>query len=88
MKKHMPIVLAIIIGIIFGNIIFNSYETETVMSSDGSIYMLQYGAYTNESILKENIKKLNNDSYIVEQSDDNYYVYFGVTTNYIMHLIS
>lgn len=82
MKKHLPIIMAIIIGIIFGNIIVNSYETETVMSSDGSVYMLQYGAYTNESVLKENIKTLSNDSYIVEEDLDNYYVYFGVTTNY------
>ena len=82
MKKYMPIIMAIVIGIIFGNIIFNSYEEEAVMSNDGSIYILQYGAYTNESVLKENIKTLANDSYIVDKVLDTYYVYFGVTTNY------
>lgn len=82
MKKYMPVMMAVIIGIVFGNIIFNSYETETVMSSDGNVYMLQYGAYTNENVLKENIKNLSNDSYIVDKVFDNYYVYFGITTNY------
>lgn len=82
MKRYMPIVFAIIIGIIFGNIIFNSYKTETVMMSDGNVYMLQYGAYTSKSVMLENTKNLNTNDYIVEQLDDIYYVYFGITTNY------
>lgn len=82
MKGYIPILLAIIIGFVFGNLIFDSYETEVVMNSDGNVYMLQYGAYTNEEVMKENIKKLDSESYIVDVIDNIYYVYFGITTNY------
>ena len=82
MKKYWPIGLAIIIGIIFGNLIFDSYETETVMSSDGSVYMLQYGAYTSKEVMNENIKNLDSSLYVISFVDDVYYVYFGLTTNY------
>lgn len=82
MKKYWPIGLAIIIGIIFGNLIFDSYETETVMSSDGSVYMLQYGAYTSKEVMNENIKNLDSSLYVISFIDDVYYVYFGLTTNY------
>lgn len=82
MKKYWPVGLAIIIGIIFGNLIFDSYETEAVMSSDGSVYMLQYGAYTSKEVMDENIKNLDSSSYVISFVDDIYYVYFGITTNY------
>lgn len=82
MKKYWPIGLASLIGIIFGNLIFDSYETEAVMSSDGSVFMLQYGAYTNKEVMDENIKNLDSSSYIVSFVNDIYYVYFGITTNY------
>ena len=82
MKKYWPVGLAIIIGIIFGNLIFDSYETETVMSSDGSVYMLQYGAYTSKEVMNENIKNLDSSLYVISFVDDVYYVYFGLTTNY------
>lgn len=82
MKKYMPIVMAIIIGNIFGNLIFDSYESEVVMTSDGNVYMLQYGAYTKKEVLNENTKNLELDSYIIENINDVYYVYFGITTNY------
>ena len=72
MKGYIPILLAIIIGFVFGNLIFDSYETEVVMNSDGNVYMLQYGAYTNEEVMKENIKKLDSESYIVDVIDNIY----------------
>ena len=82
MKKYGPVGLAIIIGLIFGNLIFDSYETEAVMSSDGNVYMLQYGAYVSEDVMKENIKNLTDYFYITEEHDDVYYIYLGVSTNY------
>lgn len=82
MKKYWPIGLASLIGIIFGNLIFDSYETETVMSSDGSVYMLQYGAYTSKEVMEDNIKKLDSSLYVISLVDNIYYVYFGITTNY------
>lgn len=82
MKKYIPIFMAIIVGIIFGNLIFDSYKSELVMSNDGSVYMLQYGAYTNENVMKENVKNLNNKDYVIEKVNDIYYVYLGITANY------
>ncbi len=89
MKKYMPVLLAIVIGIIFGNLIFDSYETQTVMASDGSVYMLQYGAYVSESVMKESVKNLDKKIYVTENENDVYYVYLGFTTNYYnaMHLV-
>lgn len=82
MKRHMPVFMAIIIGMIFGNLIFDSYETETVMTSDGNVYMLQYGAYTSESVMQENVKNLDKNAYIVVIQEKVYYVYLAITTNY------
>lgn len=82
MKKHLPIYLAIIIGIIFGNLIFKNYKVEEVMTSDGNIYMLQYGAYTTEFSLNEGIKKLKDIDYYTVFLNNVYYVYLGITTNY------
>lgn len=82
MKRYMPIIMAILIGIVFGNLIFDSYEAEEVMTSDGNVYMLQYGAYTDKSVMNENIKNLDKDIYITVYENEIYYVYLGITTNY------
>ena len=52
------------------------------MSSDGNVYMLQYGAYTSESVMQENVKNLDSSIYIIDEIDNVYYVYCGITTNY------
>lgn len=82
MRKYMPIFMAVIIGIIFGNLIFDSYEAEEVMASYGNVYMLQYGAYTDKSVMYENIKTLDKNIYITVFENSVYYVYLGITTNY------
>ena len=78
----MPIYLAVVIGLIFGNILFNSYQEESVMESMGNVYLLQYGAYTNEEILNESVKKLDKNIYYIKEEDQIYYVYLGATSNY------
>jgi len=82
MKRYMPILMAVLVGIIFGNLIFDSYETEQVMTSNSNVYMLQYGAYTSKSVMNENIKDLDKDIYITVFQNSVYYVYLGITTNY------
>ena len=49
------------------------------MTSSGNIYLLQYGSYISEDVMKENTKKLEN--YLVYQDDDKYYVYLGAYIN-------
>lgn len=58
---------------------FTTYKNETVMTSSGNIYLLQYASFINEDVMKENIKKL--DYYLVYEVDNKYYVYLGVYTN-------
>ena len=50
------------------------------MTIDGNIYLLQYGSYTNEEVMNENIQRL--DNYIVYLNDDKYYVFVGASTFY------
>lgn len=81
MRKYWPIYLACLLGILFSNILFSSYHEEKVMTSDGNVYLLQYGAYTDKSVLDDIVKKISDDTLIL-QEDNIYYIYFGVTTNY------
>lgn len=59
---------------------FTTYKTSSVMDVDGNIYILQYGSYISQSVMEENIKKLNN--YLLVQEGDKYYVYIGIFTNH------
>lgn len=77
----MSIVLAIMIGLFLSDLLFDSYSTETVMSSKYNVYVLQYGIYTNLEVLNSNLKKLNY-RYVVVNNDNKYYVYLGFFTNY------
>ena len=82
MRKNVIIVicLGILIGYVFGNIIFNNYEGKEYLESDGNIYYVQYGVYTTLDAAKENSQKL--DNYKIVEEDDKYYIYLGVTTSH------
>ena len=82
MRRNVIIVicLGIVIGYLFGGIIFNNYEGKEYIESDGNIYYVQYGVYTSEEGAKNNATKL--DNYKIVELDDKYYIYLGVTTNY------
>lgn len=58
---------------------FSSYQNEQVLSSDGNVYLLQYGSYINQNVMNENIKKL--DNYISYEDDGKYYVFLGCFTD-------
>lgn len=79
-KNYGIILLAVLIGVIFSNLLFSSYEDEMVMKSEGNVYLLQYGIYTTKNVLNENIKKLTD--YVIYENDSKYYVYLGVFINY------
>lgn len=49
------------------------------MTSSGNIYLLQYGTFISEDVMKENIKRL--DDYIVYHYDEKYYVHIGAYIN-------
>lgn len=50
------------------------------MESLGNLYLLQYGAYTSEEVMNENLKKINN--YLTVTENNKYYIYLGAFTNY------
>lgn len=79
-KTYGIILFGVLISVIFGNSLISSYQDETVMKSEGNVYLLQYGIYTTKEVLNENIKKLSD--YIVYENDNKYYVYLGVFVNY------
>ncbi len=82
MKKNIiiVIVLGILVGYLFGNVIYKNYEGIEYQEDDGNIYYVQYGVYTSNEAALENVKGL--DSYVIKELDDKFYVYLGVTTNY------
>ena len=73
------IVLALALGLVFSKAMFTSYENEKVMTSDGNIYLLQYGSFINKEVMNENIKKL--DNYLIYENENKYYVHLGIFTN-------
>ncbi len=80
LKRNIEIIIvAILLCIVFTKALFSTYQQEQVMTMDGNIYLLQYGSYINEEVMKENIKKL--DNYIVVEEDEKYYVYVGAFIN-------
>lgn len=79
-KTYGIILFAVLIGAVFSNLLISSYQEETVMKSEGNVYLLQYGIYTTNEVLNENIKKLTD--YIVYEKDNKYYVYLGIFVNY------
>lgn len=82
MKKFIfTIMLAIIIGVIYGKLIFNQYDKELkdVFKEKEKIYILQQGVYSKLENVEKNTSKV--DFYIVEKDDQYYRVYVGITKN-------
>lgn len=82
MKKNViiVIVLGILTGFLFGNLIYKNYSGIEYLNEDGNIYYVQYGVYTSQDAALSNASNL--DNYLIQEMDDKYYVYLGVTTNY------
>ena len=82
MKKNViiVIVLGILTGFLFGNLIYKNYSGIEYLNEDGNIYYVQYGVYTSYDAALSNASNL--DNYLIQEMNDKYYVYLGVTTNY------
>ncbi len=79
MKKSfiISILLTILLGAIFGKVLYNHYEEETVMGEDSSIYLLQYGVYTTEEEANKEHEQITPS--IVIKEEDKYYLYLGMS---------
>lgn len=82
MRKNIIIVitLGILIGYLFGHLMYVNYEGIEYKEDDGNIYYVQYGVYTNYEAALSNSSKL--DNYKIIELDDKYYVYLGITTSF------
>lgn len=81
MKKN--VYLTIVSGILIGyfiSIMLTSGNSLDVDVPDGNIYYIQYGVYTSKETALNNVNNI--ESYIMSESDEKYYVYLGITTNY------
>lgn len=78
MKKIMPILLGLIVGLIFTQIFYRSYCANLTFNENTQIYVLQQGVYSSIESIKENV---NLNYYIYEKNNNMYYVYAGFTTN-------
>ena len=81
MKKNIIIVILFgsLVGYLFGYLIYGNYKGIEYIENDGNIYYVQYGVYTSNEAALENTSNL--DNYIIQENDDKYYVYLGVTTS-------
>ncbi len=75
-KKIFYILIILTTGFIIGRNIYLSDIKETFSNKD-IYYFIQEGVYSNKSIMEENIKNM--DLKIVDEIDNKYYVYLGIT---------
>ena len=69
-------IIILITGIIVGRNIYLSKTTQTFSNKD-IYYFIQEGVYSSKSIMEENIKNM--DLKVVDEIDNKYYVYLGIT---------
>ena len=75
-KKILYSIIILITGIIVGRNIYLSKVTQTFSNKD-IYYFIQEGVYSSKSIMEENIKNM--DLKVVDELDNKYYVYLGIT---------
>lgn len=82
MKKFfITVILAILIGVVFGKLMFDQYDhkLKEVFKETEKVYFLQQGVYSNLENVTKNITKVSH--YVVEKDDLYYRVYVGITKN-------
>ena len=75
-KKIFYSIIILITGIIVGRNIY-LYKSTQVFSNKDIYYFIQEGVYSSKSIMEENIKNM--DLKVVDEIDNKYYVYLGIT---------
>lgn len=75
-KIILTSILFIILGFLIGNKIFGNISNDYYKNRE-TYYFLQEGVYTDEDILKNNLKKISQK--VIDIQDDKYYVYVGIT---------
>lgn len=82
MKKYIPTILCISIGLFFGFLIINEYKKDDITDvsyQKNILYFLQIGAYSSYEEMTENVNDFYN--YIYEEKDGLYYTYICLLKN-------
>ena len=77
-KVIVPIFFFILVGFLFGKVIFNNYEDNTVnaFNEGEKLYFIEIGEYESET----DVKKIKNvDDFLTILENDAYKVYVGIT---------
>lgn len=78
MKKLLPILLGLLVGLFFTKIFYDSYNVSYTFNDNTLVYVFQQGVYSNKKSIEENVTL---NYYIYEKNDDLYYVYAGFTSS-------
>ena len=79
-KFLIPIFFSVVIGFIFGRLIFNQYENTNTTFGDGErLYFIQVGVYSNMDSMQEDFKDVDDYLYLIENNA--YHLYVGITKN-------
>lgn len=70
--------IAILTGLILGNIFYKQYEKEQNLDNEYNSYLLQLGVYKTKEDIKKNVGNV--ESYMVVENNNLYYVYLGIST--------
>ncbi len=78
-KFLIPITLSIVLGLFFGKVFFDNYDSSslTVFDEKDKVYMLQIGVYSSKEKMAANFK--NYEKYLYISGEDGYHLYVGVT---------
>ena len=70
--------IAILSGLIMGNIFYRQYEKEQHLDNDYNSYLLQLGVYDSKEEMDIAVNGVEN--YLVVEKDNKFYVYLGIST--------
>lgn len=82
-KMLLTIVLSLVVGFILGKYFLDQYDDGLQLvptfkaQKSSTVYVLQYGVYSNYDSMKRNVYELS--SYVYQVVNDKYYVFVGIT---------
>jgi hypothetical protein len=79
MKKILPYVFSLMVGAVFGYLLFNSREVSSAFKEEVSATGFQLGVFNSVDLAKDYVKKY--PASIIISDDDVYRVYYSILTN-------
>ena len=79
LKILLPIICSILIGFLFGKIIFNKYDSNAINAfvEKDIVYFIEIGVFEDEKAAIDNFS----NSYLIIKEDNSFHVYGGITKN-------